>query len=52
MIKFKNIFVALKLKEYTLGRAKAVWRVLVDLQASILQGQWISFQHSPTQSFD
>ena len=33
-------------------QAKAVWRVLVDLQASILQGQRISFRHSPTQSFD
>ena len=31
-------------------QAKAVRRVLVDLQTSILQGQWISFRHSPTQS--
>ena len=37
----------------TLGiQAKAVGHVLVDLQALILQGQWISFRHSPTQSFD
>ena len=32
-------------------RAKAVGRVLVDLQALILQGQWISFRHSHTQSY-
>ena len=33
-------------------RAKAVGHVLIDLQALILQGQWICFWHSPTQSFD
>ena len=33
-------------------RAKAVWRVLVNLQALILQGKRISFWHSPTQSLD
>ena len=33
-------------------QAKAVWRVLVDLQTLILQGQRISFRHSPTQSLN
>ena len=31
-------------------RAIAVLGVLVDMQASILQGQRISFRHSPIQS--
>ena len=33
-------------------RARAVLGVLVDLQASILQGQRIFFRHSPIQSLD
>ena len=33
-------------------RAMAIWRVLADLQGSILQGQQISFWHSPPQSLD
>ena len=37
----------------TMGtRAMAVWRVLVDLQASIIKGKRISFRISPTQSLD
>ena len=42
-----------KQNSLTLGiRARAVWRVLDNLQALILQGHRISFRHSPSQCFD